>query len=295
MYQQAGSVGVIGRVPSTGPRTSAEVDWIPVGDAPQWGGDDGKVSRKFDYCSSLRLQHSATIAATVHTVVFSCRMSPEPCDHRMTPWSAVVRRAGPAIDADVEGGGACAPGGGGSTAGSLPLNEAGFEGRGPQSERSRGRRGAARMDERGNVASRRMLVFNAKVDTWLLVPIAGSTVVCLSGAWLALSEGGQGRWATALILLVSAAIPVWIVLSTSYRLGRTQLRVRCGPFRWTIPLAEIRDVRPTRNPLSSPAPSLDRLRIDYGDRRSVMISPRDKEGFLRELEARTANARRRPP
>ena len=150
------------------------------------------------------------------------------------------------------------------------------------------------MDARGNVASRRTLVFTAKIDAWLLILIACSTAVCLYAAWLALSEAGQGRSTTALVLLLSAAIPVWIVLSTSYTLSVTQLRVRCGPFRWTIPLAEIRDVRPTRNPLSSPAPSLDRLRIDYGERRSVMISPRDKEGFLRELAARTANARRRP-
>ena len=147
------------------------------------------------------------------------------------------------------------------------------------------------MDAGGNVALRRTLVFTAKIDAWLLILIAGSTVVCF---WLALSEAGQVRWGTALILLVSAATPVWMVLSTSYTLGGTQLRVRCGPFRWTIPLAEIRDVRPTRSPLSSPAPSLDRLRIDYGKRRSVMISPRDKEGFLRELAARTANARRPP-
>lgn len=147
----------------------------------------------------------------------------------------------------------------------------------------------------GNVAPRRTLVFAAKIDAWLLVLIAGSTVVCLYGAWSVLGEAGQVRWGTALILLVSAAIPVWIVLSTSYTLSATRLKVRCGPFRWTIPLAEIRDVRPTRNPLSSPAPSLDRLHIEYGKRRSVMISPRDKEGFLRELAVRTANARRRPP
>lgn len=150
------------------------------------------------------------------------------------------------------------------------------------------------MDARGDVAPRRTLVFAAKIDTWLLVLIACSTVVCLYGVWSVLGEAGQVRWGTALVLLVSAAIPVWIVLSTSYTLTGTQLRVRCGPFRWTIPLAEIRDVRPTRNPLSSPAPSLDRLRIEYGKRRSVMISPRDKEGFLGELAVRTANARRPP-
>jgi hypothetical protein len=38
--------------------------------------------------------------------------------------------------------------------------------------------------------------------------------------------------------------------------------------------------------LTSPAFSLDRLRIEYGRGRWIMISPRDKDGFLRELEVR---------
>jgi Bacterial PH domain/Sodium:solute symporter family len=44
----------------------------------------------------------------------------------------------------------------------------------------------------------------------------------------------------------------------------------------------------TRNPLSSPALSLDRLCIHYkvgGKRRMVMISPADKESFLRVIAA----------
>ena len=48
----------------------------------------------------------------------------------------------------------------------------------------------------------------------------------------------------------------------------------------------IREVRPTTNPLSAPALSLDRLRIDYeegGRVRSLLVSPKDKEGFLQEL------------
>lgn len=41
---------------------------------------------------------------------------------------------------------------------------------------------------------------------------------------------------------------------------------------------------PTRGPLSSPALSLDRLRIEYGKRGVVLISPREKEAFVRALE-----------
>jgi hypothetical protein len=48
---------------------------------------------------------------------------------------------------------------------------------------------------------------------------------------------------------------------------------------------DITAITPTSNPLSSPALSLDRLRIDYGKGRSVMISPRDKQGFLGAMES----------
>jgi hypothetical protein len=34
--------------------------------------------------------------------------------------------------------------------------------------------------------------------------------------------------------------------------------------------------------------SLDRLRIDFGRMRSIMISPEDKEAFMKELRRRVA-------
>ncbi len=79
---------------------------------------------------------------------------------------------------------------------------------------------------------------------------------------------------------------IWLLAGTRYTLTDSDLRVRCGPFRWRVALAEILSVTPTRNPLSSPAPSLDRLCIEYGSGKSIMISPKDKEAFLDELELR---------
>ena len=84
----------------------------------------------------------------------------------------------------------------------------------------------------------------------------------------------------------------WVLAATDYTLTDTDLRVRSGPFRWRVPLHEIRSIAPTHNPLSSPALSLDRLRIEHGERKWLMISPRDKDGFLRELESRRAALRR---
>ena len=57
-----------------------------------------------------------------------------------------------------------------------------------------------------------------------------------------------------------------------------------GPFRWRVPIDAITAITPTRSALSSPALSLDRLRIEYGER-AILVSPIYKEGFVRALRA----------
>ena len=54
--------------------------------------------------------------------------------------------------------------------------------------------------------------------------------------------------------------------------------------KWKIPVADIVGVTPSRNPLSSPALSMDRLNISYGKRKFILVSPEDKAGFIRAVE-----------
>ena len=68
-------------------------------------------------------------------------------------------------------------------------------------------------------------------------------------------------------------------------MSASELFVRCGPFSWTIPIREIESIESTSSALSSPALSLDRLRIRYGQR-WVMISPEPRQAFLQQLEHR---------
>lgn len=130
-----------------------------------------------------------------------------------------------------------------------------------------------------------MVVHKSKVDAWLVAVLAISIVVSLFGAAIVLAEGSSTSWALgAFIAGIGAGLPIWLLLSTRYTLERDQLLVQSGPFKWRVPVAEITGVAPTSNPLSSPALSLDRLRIDYGRGASLMISPRNKDQFLRDLE-----------
>ncbi|UEG55384.1 PH domain-containing protein [Mucilaginibacter daejeonensis] len=45
----------------------------------------------------------------------------------------------------------------------------------------------------------------------------------------------------------------------------------------------IKSVKATRNPLSAPAISLDRLEIAYGKYDTIMVSPKDRTGFIAQL------------
>ena len=78
-----------------------------------------------------------------------------------------------------------------------------------------------------------------------------------------------------------------LVLSLLRHHGYILVLVRAAFFRWRVPLDQIIEVFPTHNPLSSPALSLDRLRVNYkrpsGGKSWIMISPKDKDRFLDDL------------
>lgn len=129
-------------------------------------------------------------------------------------------------------------------------------------------------------------VYTSKIDTWLGVVLSGSVAICLTVFLFTLPSGNlTAIVATLLGLILGAGLPIWLMMSTSYTLSNMTLLVKSGPFKWQVPIAEIKSVTPTSNPLSSPALSLDRLRIEYGRGKSIMISPKNKDQFIQDLEA----------
>jgi hypothetical protein len=134
--------------------------------------------------------------------------------------------------------------------------------------------------------------FTSKVDWWLapillLVPLISAGVLVV-----ALVEG-EGVWISLVTILLIGAIYGGLVWPMRYGISSSTLIVRHGLVRHTIPLEAIREVKPTRNPLSSPALSLDRLAIRYGEGffRSIMISPADRDQFLALLSRRSGLTR----
>ena len=92
------------------------------------------------------------------------------------------------------------------------------------------------------------------------------------------------------ILMVSP--PVWIGLivnvllfmSTYYLIDGRFLIIRSSfLINKKIKISSVKKISETNNPLSAPAASLDRLEIIYDNNGSVLISPKDKSGFIKHI------------
>jgi hypothetical protein len=128
-------------------------------------------------------------------------------------------------------------------------------------------------------------VYRSKVDAWLVVVLVGVPVGMVD--FLIDGVGIDDRVATLLMLGVIVAILgffLWLCASTRYSIIGEFLSVKSGPFSWMIPIDEITSIEPTHNPASSPALSLDRLVIRYGHDAELMVSPKDKSGFIATLK-----------
>lgn len=128
------------------------------------------------------------------------------------------------------------------------------------------------------------MVYRSAVDWWFYAVTAASAVVVALAVFALLKSGQVGQIVVAsLTALVAVGLPLWLLASTYYRVNAGSLEVRSGPFRWSIPLSEITEVRRSRSVLSSPALSLDRMEVKYGRGRSILLSPRDSGGFLNAI------------
>jgi membrane protein YdbS with pleckstrin-like domain len=126
--------------------------------------------------------------------------------------------------------------------------------------------------------------FKSKIDRWLLFLLVAVMVFEVVIMSIAATQVNSSVEATVLIVAALAIVALLgsMLVGTHYTVAGNTLRVACGPFRWKVPIDSIEKVEATRSPLSSPALSLDRLRINYGKRR-IMVSPSDRAGFLRAI------------
>ncbi len=130
-----------------------------------------------------------------------------------------------------------------------------------------------------------MDVFKSKVDKWMLIFIASSIFACILGSSVMLKIGGAVNYSiAAFMLIVGAGIPLWILNSTRYIIKNGNLKIVSGPFTWVIPITSITSVQESESSMFGPALSSDRLEIEYGKDKVMVISPADKTEFLQKLD-----------
>jgi hypothetical protein len=151
------------------------------------------------------------------------------------------------------------------------------------------------------------MVHRAKVDRWLaavliaaaLLPLALGAVILAGGIDVPVPASEAMPAALGLTALSGLIILVlWACYKTRYEITATELIIWFPPFRTALPLESLFEVFPSHNPLSAPAPSMDRLRINYrrksGRKGFALISPRDKESFVRDLTSAAPHLRLAP-
>ncbi|OYX27135.1 MAG: hypothetical protein B7Z06_04650 [Flavobacteriales bacterium 32-35-8] len=91
------------------------------------------------------------------------------------------------------------------------------------------------------------------------------------------------------IVLIAILIPSYlfilnIFLRTNYVIDADVLKIKCGLlYNKRINIHEIKKISKTNSLISSPAPSFDRIEIAYGKFDSIIISPKDKVTFVKDL------------
>ena len=94
----------------------------------------------------------------------------------------------------------------------------------------------------------------------------------------------NSKWILFFIDLLVYAIVLYLMLSIKYEINDSQLIIHQAIGKMIIDINTIKSIEPTHTILSAPASSLDRLRISYNKYDEVVISPRRKEEFIRQLQ-----------
>lgn len=94
----------------------------------------------------------------------------------------------------------------------------------------------------------------------------------------------KGIWEGVGIIMIIALFIGHLFMTTSYTIDGHTIQIKSGLFfNKSLKIDSIRKIVETRNPISSPALSLDRIELIYNQYDSVLISPIDKMSFIKAL------------
>ncbi|RWZ54781.1 hypothetical protein EQV77_14145 [Halobacillus fulvus] len=107
---------------------------------------------------------------------------------------------------------------------------------------------------------------------------------------LTMEEGAEGWIGLVILLLISIPL-LWALFQSYHEMTDEELIIVFGPIRKRVPFRDIKEVKYSYNPLSSPAWTMKRLEIRYSNYKSILVStPQDDLEFKKQLEARCPDA-----
>lgn len=124
------------------------------------------------------------------------------------------------------------------------------------------------------------------MDAWLVVCFASAVLLPLGAAtWLAAHDQWRGvvllaGWGVVLALVVGA-----LSWPLAYTLRADAVHIRSGWLEWDVAYRSLREVAPSWSPLTGPAWSLRRVRLEFADG-FILVSPDDREVFIQEIARR---------
>ena len=102
----------------------------------------------------------------------------------------------------------------------------------------------------------------------------------------------KSMWIPFIIILLLHFLLLFMLANIKYVITESQLIIDQSLGKWgkeVIDISTIKSIEPTHTILSAPASSLDRLRISYNKYDDIIISPRRKEEFIRQLQTINPN------
>lgn len=136
--------------------------------------------------------------------------------------------------------------------------------------------------------------FDSKVDRWLVVLVTlalAGTLVQAVVTWRVSPAGAL----FAVGVDVGVVLLLWLIgWPCRYTLEHDHLLIQSGRLRRRVAYRDITGVAPSANPLSAPALSLQRVRVDCAGR-FVLVSPEDRDRFITRLTARVNETTRLVP
>lgn len=134
--------------------------------------------------------------------------------------------------------------------------------------------------------------FKGKISKWfygimifvavILIPIIVSAVI------------DEEVFALVISLVVFTLIEIFcmsIMFCNFAELNSESLLIAFGFIRLSILYSDIEEIRVTKDPSSSLAASFDRIKIQYGNGKNIMISLQDRQEFYREIQKKKSDIR----